>query len=150
MNAFAVRTAALGILVLGFVACSSIAVPTSQNAPGTTAASKVRPDASCGSMTFVPGANGPFTVGIGDTCTMNVPPDTGCVPDVTSGYEYQFLIQSGGSDGTLTGGGIGSSSAKFKRTSSGEVVINLRAYSEDSGDNCRPAGGFIYGYVTLD
>ncbi len=81
---------------------------------------------------------------------MSIPPDTNCMPDIQSGYEYQFIVESGGSHGTLTGGGIGSSGASFKRTSAGDVVIDLRAYNESSGDNCKPGASFVYGSATLN
>ncbi len=77
-------------------------------------------------------------------------PDTPCIPDVQSGAGYLFIVASGGSDGTLKGGSLGSTSATFKRSSKGNVVIDLLYFPENAGDNCRPAGGGTYGSVTLD
>lgn len=144
-----VRNLAFGILVLAFVGCSSTGVPTGQSATIPIGSAKVRPAASCGEFTVVPGANGPYTVGVGDSCVMNVGGST-CVPDQQSGDEYSFMLVSGGDDGTLKGGALGDASATFKRTAKGTVVLHVLQWSQNSGDNCKPGTGGLYATITLD
>jgi len=148
VNIIGVRNVALGILVLGFVGCSSTPVPTAQNASTLTRTSKVRPDMSC-PFTFTTGDNGTYTVGVGDSCVMNSPANQTCELDTQPGYEYSFEITSGGSNGTLSGGTIGETQATFNRTSSGKVYISLLQYQYPLG-TCRISGYITYGTVVLD
>lgn len=151
MNILRGQYRAVGMLVLAFAAgCSSTAVPTSQSAPAIAGAAKVHPATSCAnsSITFGPGDNGTYSVPIGDYCILNGPGDIACATDEQSGTEYIFSFESGSSNGTLSGTSQ-SGSAKFTRTSSGKVVIELNALNLDSALNCRPTGGELYGTVTF-
>ena len=131
MKVFGVRKLAFGILVLAFVGCSSTAVPTGQSA-SAIGSSKVKPAASCGQFTVVPGANGPYTVKVGDSCLMYVG-GSSCIPDEQSGTEYLFMVVSGGNDGTLKGGALGDPSATFKRTMGGTVSPRTAVLAEFRG-----------------
>jgi hypothetical protein len=130
VNTLGVRNLFLGMLVLAFVGCSSSTTPSGQSQPGSVIpsnVSKVRADTSCGSFTFGPGNNGTYTVGIGDTCVMYEPTDDLCMIGVQSGNVYE-MTPSSPIHGTFTGGQIGTSSATYKRTSSGDVTVTVTAF----------------------
>jgi hypothetical protein len=148
MNILSFRTVALGALVLVFVACSSTAVPTGQSVSST---SKIRPATACpsGGITFTTGGNGTYSVGIGDTCKLYSPvEDTACVPGSGVGYDYDFVITSGASHGTLSD--TISRLATFKRTSSGDVSIALQQHYLNPGDSCKDIEYSTYGTITLN
>jgi hypothetical protein len=77
---------------------------------------------------------------------MTGPDDVPCTPDEQAGYTYTFSVESGASYGTFNTSG---NTATFKRTSAGNVVIDLKQkYANPT--NCSTGYTSLYGYVTLD
>jgi hypothetical protein len=136
----------LGALIAGCSNASTSATPTTQSTAGHVAVlGNCPPD----TITFGPGDNGTYDTPVGDTCTMYGPADVNCLPPSEGGMKYLFYPQSGGSNGVLSGTtqtGEGST-ATFKRTSSGAVVIGLLQETESPID-CHITS-FTYGTVTL-
>ena len=109
----------------------------------------MRPNTACpGSGLYLSGNIGTYSVGVGDKCVLYGPDDQACITGEQGGYRYTFSIVSGGSHGTLTPG-VGTM-ATFKRTSTGDVVIDLKQEYQIPTDGCKPGGFTTYGSVTLD
>jgi hypothetical protein len=155
MKVRTVRAVALGILLIGLVACSTTAVPTGQNAPIATTASKFHANTACpsGGIIFSPGGNGTYSVAVGHDCKVKGPPDTGCGPSSDPGTKHIFTLGTSASHGTLSGTSQNGtySVATFTRTSPGDVIITLVVdTTELIGSVCHQRGGSNYGFVTLD
>lgn len=150
MSNLGLRVIALGTLTLVLASCSSNSVPTGQNVSTSNSQSHVR-QANMGpcpasGITIAPGANGTWTVGIGDTCDMFAPQDQPCNTG-EFGETYHFIITGGASHGTLTQSG---NEGKFKRTSSGEVDITLQQWTYAIGDhNCQSPTISPYGTISF-
>ena len=146
------RILSLAILAIAFAGCSSGSMSPTQAVAGLEHGLHPRTTACpSGGIEFSPGNNGTYSVAVGDSCKLLGPPNEACVIGEQTGYSYSFVIASGGSNGTLSGTSQdGSNSvATFKRTSTGNVVIDLHQTYLNPANNCQGKGFTTYGSVTL-